>query len=39
MLYGPAHFEALTDEPWDPARIEEAIAAIAPALLFEAWRA
>ena len=28
MLYEPAQFEALTDEPWDPARIEDAIAAI-----------
>ena len=28
MLYEPAQFEALIDEPWDPARIEDAIAAI-----------
>ena len=28
MLYEPAQFEPLTDEPWDPAHIEEAIATI-----------
>jgi Lanthionine synthetase C-like protein len=28
MLYEPAQFEPLTDEPWDPARIADAIAAI-----------
>jgi hypothetical protein len=28
MLYEPAQFEALIDEPWDQARIEDAIAAI-----------
>ena len=28
MLYDPAQFEPLTDEPWDPARVEDAIAAI-----------
>jgi Lanthionine synthetase C-like protein len=28
VLYEPAQFEALTDEPWDPARVEDAIAAI-----------
>ncbi len=28
MLYEPAHFEPLTDEPWDPARVEDAIATI-----------
>jgi hypothetical protein len=28
VLYEPAQFEALTDEPWDPARIEDAIAAV-----------
>ena len=28
MLYEPARFEPLTDEPWDPARIEQEIAAI-----------
>ncbi len=28
MLYEPAEFEPLTDEPWDPARIVDAIAAI-----------
>ena len=28
MLYEPAQFEPLTDEPWDPAHIEDAIAAI-----------
>ena len=28
MLYDPAQFEPLTDEPWDPARVEAAIAAI-----------
>ena len=28
MLYEPAQFEPLTDEPWDPARVEDAIAAI-----------
>jgi lantibiotic modifying enzyme len=28
MLYEPTQFEALIDEPWDPARIEDAIAAI-----------
>lgn len=28
MLYEPDQFEALTDEPWDPARVEDAIAAI-----------
>jgi lantibiotic modifying enzyme len=29
MLYDPAHFEPLSDEPWDPARVQDAIAAIA----------
>jgi hypothetical protein len=28
MLYEPAQFESLTDEPWDPARVEDAISAI-----------
>jgi lantibiotic modifying enzyme len=28
VLYEPAQFEALIDEPWDPARTEDAIAAI-----------
>ena len=28
MLYEPAQFEPITDEPWDPARVEDAIAAI-----------
>jgi hypothetical protein len=28
MLYEPAEFEPLTDEPWDAARVEDAIAAI-----------
>ena len=28
MLYEPAEFEPLTDEPWDPARVVDAIAAI-----------
>ena len=28
MLYDPAQFERLTDEPWDPARVEDAIATI-----------
>ena len=28
MLYEPEQFEPLTDEPWDPAQIEDAIAAI-----------
>ena len=28
MLYEPAQFEPLTDEPWDPARVVDAIAAI-----------
>jgi hypothetical protein len=28
VLYEPAQFEPLTDEPWDPAHIEDAIAAI-----------
>jgi hypothetical protein len=28
VLYDPAQFEPLTDEPWDPARIEDAIAAV-----------
>ena len=28
MLYDPAQFEPLTDEPWDSARVEEAIATI-----------
>src|ERR671933_1691098 len=28
MLFEPAQFEPLTDEPWDPARVEDAIAAI-----------
>jgi lantibiotic modifying enzyme len=27
-LYEPAQFERLIDEPWDPARVEDAIAAI-----------
>jgi hypothetical protein len=25
VLYDPAQFERLTDEPWDPARVEDAI--------------
>src|SRR3954454_12507498 len=28
MLYDPTRFDALADEPWVPARVEEAIAAI-----------
>jgi hypothetical protein len=28
MLYDPVHFEPLVDEPWDPARVAEAIATI-----------
>jgi hypothetical protein len=28
VLYDPAQFEPLTDEPWDPAAVEDAIAAI-----------
>jgi len=28
VLYEPAEFDRLTDEPWDPARVEDAIAAI-----------
>jgi hypothetical protein len=28
VLYEPAQFEALTDDPWDPVRVENAIAAI-----------
>ena len=28
MLYDPAQFEPLTDEPWEPARVEDVIAAI-----------
>jgi hypothetical protein len=28
VLYEPAQFEPLSDEPWDPARVEDAIAAI-----------
>ena len=28
MLYEPAQFAPLTDEPWDPGRVEEAIATI-----------
>jgi lanthionine synthetase-like protein len=28
MLFEPAQFEPLTDQPWDPARVEDAIAAI-----------
>jgi lantibiotic modifying enzyme len=28
VLYEPAQFEPLTNEPWDPARVEAAIAAI-----------
>jgi lantibiotic modifying enzyme len=28
VLYEPAEFETLTDEAWDPARVEDAIAAI-----------
>ncbi len=28
VLYDPAQFERLTDEPWDPARVEDAIATI-----------
>ena len=28
MLYEPEQFETLVDEPWDPARVEAAIAAI-----------
>jgi hypothetical protein len=28
VLFDPAHFEPLTEEPWDPARVENAIAEI-----------
>jgi hypothetical protein len=28
VLYEPAQFEPLIDDPWDPARLEVAIAAI-----------
>jgi lantibiotic modifying enzyme len=28
VLYDPAQFEPLIDDPWDPARVEDAIAAI-----------
>src|SRR5215211_4762465 len=28
MLYAPAQFEPLIDEPWDSARVEDAVAAI-----------
>jgi lantibiotic modifying enzyme len=28
VLYEPAQFEPLIDEPWDPARVEDAIAAV-----------
>jgi hypothetical protein len=28
VLYEPAQFEPLTEEPWDPARVDDAIAAI-----------
>jgi Lanthionine synthetase C-like protein len=28
VLYDPAHFEPLSDEPWDPAAVKDAIAAI-----------
>jgi lantibiotic modifying enzyme len=28
VLYDPAHFEPLTDEPWDPARVADEVAAI-----------
>ena len=28
MLYEPVHFEPLTDEPWDPGDVEDAIATI-----------
>jgi hypothetical protein len=28
VLYEPAQFEPLTDEPWDPVAVEDAIAAI-----------
>jgi hypothetical protein len=28
VLYDPAQFERLTDEPWDPVRVEDAIATI-----------
>jgi hypothetical protein len=28
VLYEPAQFEALTDEPWDAGRVEDAIARI-----------
>ena len=28
MLYEPTEFDALIDEPWAPARVEDAIAAI-----------
>ena len=28
MLYEPTRFDALIDEPWVPARVEDAIAAI-----------
>jgi hypothetical protein len=28
VLYEPAQFDPLTDEPWDPAHVEDAIATI-----------
>lgn len=28
MLYEPAQFKPLTDDPWDPVRVEDAIARI-----------
>jgi hypothetical protein len=28
VLYQPAQFEPLTEEPWDPARVEDAISAV-----------
>src|SRR6266487_939821 len=28
MLFEPTHFEPLIDEPWDPVRVEAAIAAV-----------
>jgi hypothetical protein len=28
VLYEPSQFEALTEEPWDPARVEDAVARI-----------
>ena len=36
MLYEPAQFEPLVDEPWDPARVVDAIAAIVADAAFDA---